>query len=126
MVKRILVVDDDSDIVMALEAALKVWGFEVETGLDGIEAIEALKRSAIDGMILGIQMPRMNGFEVVRYLRENGWKIPVIVYSAFASVLHENNPQGAYLMRNVQALLPKPVTRDELQTTVDRCFGLPS
>ena len=125
MAKRILVVDDDSDIVMALEAGLKVWGFEVKTALDGIEATEVLERSAIDGMILGIIMPRMNGFEVVRHLRENGWKIPVIVFSAWASVLHENNPRDAYLMSNVQALLPKPVTRDELKVAVDRCFGLP-
>ena len=123
MAKHILVVDDDPDIVMALAAALKAWGFEVETALDGIEATEVLKRSGIEGMILGIQMPRMNGFEVVRHLRESGWKIPVIVYSVFASVLHQSNPQDAYLMSNVQALLPKPVTRDELKATVDRCFG---
>ena len=125
MVKHILVVDDDPDIVMALEAAFKAWGFEVETALDGIEATEVVKRSAIDGMILGIQMPRMNGFDVVRHLRENGWKIPVIVYSTFASVLHKNNPRDAYLMSNVQALLPKPVTRDELKLAVDQCFGPP-
>ena len=126
MAKHILVVDDDPEIVMALAVAFKAWGFEVETALDGIEATEVLKCSSIDGMILGIQMPRMNGFEVVHHLRENGWKMPVIVYSAFASVLHKNNPRDAYLLSNVQALLPKPITRDELKATVDGCFGLPA
>ena len=70
-------------------------------------------------------MPRMNGFDVVRHLRENGSKIPVIVFSAWASVLHKNNPRDAYLMSNVQALLPKPVTKDELKLAVDWWFGPP-
>lgn len=125
MAKRILVVEDHSDIVMALEEMFKAWGFEVETAVNGVEAIELLQGTPVDGMILGIIMPQMNGFEVVRYLRENGSKIPVIVYSAIASVLHQNNPQDAYLMSNVQALLTKPVSRDELKAAVDRCFGPP-
>ena len=43
MAKCILVVDDDPDIVMALAAAFKAWGFEVETASDGIEAKDILK-----------------------------------------------------------------------------------
>ena len=125
MAKLILVVEDHSDIVMALEESFKAWGFEVEIAVNGAEAIELLQRTPVDGMILGIIMPQMNGFEVLRHLRENGWKIPVIVYSAIASVLHENNPQDAYLMSNVQALLTKPVSGDELKLAVDRCFGPP-
>jgi CheY-like chemotaxis protein len=127
MPKRILVVDDDPDIVMSLENALTMWGFEVETALDGMEAIEVLERVAIDGMILGIQMPRMNGYEVVRHLREAGRKIPVIIFSTFVPFVQnqKNEPQAAYLMSNVQALLPKPVTRDELKESVDRWLGPP-
>lgn len=126
MAKRILVVDDDPDIVIALEAGFKAWGFEVETALNGVEAIEILKGAAIYGMILGINMPYRNGYEVVRYVRGAGHEMPVIIFSCWAPVLDENNPKDAYLMSNVQALLPKPVTKNEIKAAVDRCFGPPT
>jgi len=81
MAKRILVVDDDSDIVMAMEAAFKAWGFEVETVLNGIEATEVLQCTPVDGMILGTNMPYMDGYEVVRYIRGTNREMPLIVYS---------------------------------------------
>jgi CheY-like chemotaxis protein len=123
MAKRILVVDDDPDTVEILAATFRKWGFEVETALNGAEAIKVLEQIPLAGMTLGIRMPRMNGHEVVRYLRRNGQRLPVIIVSGWVPALNKADEEDAYLMNNVEALFPKPVSSDELKQAVDRWIG---
>jgi len=125
MTKRILVVDDEPQLVKLLALLFKKWGFEVETALNGAEAIEVVERVPLDGMTLGIRMPRMNGYEVIRYLRRTDRKIPVIIVSGWVQALNKDDEQDNFLMSNVQALFPKPVISDELKPAVDRWFGPP-
>ncbi len=126
MAKRILVVDDEPETVKVLAAKFRKWGFEVETALNGAEAIEVLECIPLDGMTLGIKMPRMNGYEMIRYLRRRGQKLPVIIISGWVPALDKADEQDAYLMGNVQALFSKPVSSDELKPAVERWFGLPA
>ena len=76
MAKRILVVDDEPDTVKVLALLFKKWGFQVETALNGADAMEVLERVPLEGMTLGIKMPRMDGFEVLRHLRQKDQKTP--------------------------------------------------
>ena len=75
------------------------------------------------GMTLGLFMPRMSGVEVLRHLRQTDPSLPVVIISGGYSLLNENDLK--FLKEHAQALLPKPVNRDEFKAVVDQWFGLP-
>ena len=78
---RILVVDDELSIIKFLRANLVDKRYEVLVAMNGVEALETFEKELPDLMILDIMMPKMDGFEVCRRLRE--WsQIPVIMLSA--------------------------------------------
>ena len=78
---RVLIVDDDLAITKFLRANLKAEDYETAIAMDGVEALETIERELPDLVILDIMLPRMDGFEVCRRLRE--WsRIPVIMLSA--------------------------------------------
>ena len=79
--KRILVVDDDPAILRLLCTNLKARGYEVATATDGEESLEAVESDFVDLIILDIMMPKVDGVEVCRRIRE--WSnIPIIMLSA--------------------------------------------
>ncbi len=67
---RILVVDDEPDILETLEYSLEKRGYEVATALDGLEGLDKAKRMPPDFMILDVMLPGCNGYEVSRMLKE--------------------------------------------------------
>lgn len=71
MPKRILIVDDEPNILVPLEFLMKREGYEVSVASDGQAALEALSAGATDLVILDVMLPRMSGFEVCRRLRED-------------------------------------------------------
>lgn len=78
---RVLVVDDELSIVKFLSANLRENGFEVSAAMNGVDALETFEKDLPDLVVLDIMMPKMDGFEVCRRLRE--WsKTPIIMLSA--------------------------------------------
>ncbi|HEX2269071.1 MAG TPA: ATP-binding protein [Pyrinomonadaceae bacterium] len=71
--QRILVVDDNVDAVESMAMALELLGHEVATALDGVEAIQAAKLFRPDLVFLDIGMPRLNGYETARQIRQQPW-----------------------------------------------------
>ena len=67
---RILVVDDEPDILETLKYSLGKRGFEVATAIDGLEGLDKAKRMPPDFMILDVMLPGCNGYEVSRMLKE--------------------------------------------------------
>lgn len=67
---RILVVDDEQDILETLDYSLAMRGFEVVTAADGLEALDLAKRVCPDAMLLDVMLPGCNGYEVSRLLKE--------------------------------------------------------
>jgi len=67
---RILVVDDERDILETLDYSLAMRGFDVVTAADGLEALELAKRVDPDVMLLDVMLPGCNGYEVSRLLKE--------------------------------------------------------
>ena len=79
---RVLVVDDVPALAQQYAYDLKrVGGYDVVTAEKGSEALEVVSRSAVDCMILDLEMPGMDGFEVLRALSQQGSEVPVIVYT---------------------------------------------
>jgi len=78
---RILIVDDDIGVVKSVRANLQAKDFKMLAAMDGVEALQVIEKELPDLVILDIIMPRMNGFEVCRKVRE--WsRIPIIMLSA--------------------------------------------
>jgi len=66
---RILIVDDEPNIVVSLEFLLRREGFETTVAADGEAALQELERSAPDLVVLDVMLPKLNGFEVCRRIR---------------------------------------------------------
>lgn len=69
--KKILIVDDEPNIIMSLEYALQKNGFEVFVARDGQEALDILKKHIPDIVLLDIMMPNVDGFETLQKIKEN-------------------------------------------------------
>jgi CheY-like chemotaxis protein len=116
--KRILVVDDEPDVRNFLAACLEDAGFEVETAVDGVDALEKVEAFSPDLMTLDMVMPRMPGIKVIRTLRkQKKWaKLPIIVITA-----HARDDMGSDQIKEFMALTanvrPKIVLDKPISTT---------
>jgi DNA-binding response OmpR family regulator len=86
MAYKILVVDDDPDILDAVALILESQGYEVVTARDGIEGLANLKAEQPDLMILDLMMPKMDGFAVCKELQDPRWSkykdIPILILTS--------------------------------------------
>lgn len=71
MIKKVLIVDDETNIVISLEFLMKQAGYQSEVARDGEEALQKLADFQPDLILLDVMMPKINGFEVCRRIREN-------------------------------------------------------
>ncbi len=114
---RVLVVDDEESQCSALAGMIALWGYEVETASDGIEALEKLSTFNAHVIVTDMMMPRMDGAELVKRLRAQGGGPPVIVETAFG------NPESAIALVHdlgVFWFLEKPVQSQWLKLLVER------
>ena len=81
--KKILIVDDEEGIRLLYQEELELDGFAVETAKNGDQALEKFKTAPPDLVILDINMPGMNGIEVLRQMKEVNPGLPVILSSAY-------------------------------------------
>ncbi|WP_157249146.1 response regulator transcription factor [Nonomuraea typhae] len=82
MESRLLIVEDDPNILDLLAASLKFAGFDVRTARSGHEAVAAVQRHRPDLVVLDVMLPDMDGFDVVKRLRSGGSAIPVVFLTA--------------------------------------------
>jgi two-component system response regulator MprA len=79
---RVLVVDDEPAVRRALERALRLDSYDVTLAADGEEALDAMATAPADAVILDVAMPRLDGLEVCRRLRQAGDRTPVLMLTA--------------------------------------------
>jgi len=84
-VKRILLVDDEPELLKAMRIRLASWGYDVLTATNGKEAIQLVKQEAPDAIILDIMMPEMDGIETLHRIRRFDKKIPVLMFTAYTN-----------------------------------------
>ncbi len=71
--RRIIIVDDNRDSADALAMLLQLYGYETDTAYDGLEGVEAAEQLRPDAVLLDIGMPRLNGYDACRRIREKPW-----------------------------------------------------
>src|SRR5258708_32326075 len=79
---RLLVVEDEPNILELLSASLRYAGFDVVTAAAGTEAVQAAQRHRPDLIVLDVMLPDMDGFDVIRRLRGGGTPIPLVFPTA--------------------------------------------
>ncbi|MBI2834080.1 MAG: response regulator transcription factor [Acidobacteria bacterium] len=80
--KRILVIEDDSELLEGLKDNLELDGYEVLTATDGAQGLTQAGRSRPDAVILDIMLPKLSGFDLCRTLRERGFPTPILMLTA--------------------------------------------
>jgi two-component system response regulator MprA len=107
---RILVVDDESAVREAVERALRIDGYDVAVAGDGREALHALDERTADAVVLDVLMPRINGLDLCRRLRDRGDRTPVLMLTARDAVAD----RVAGLDAGADDYLVKPFALEEL------------
>lgn len=119
--KKILVVDDSSVVRMSLEALFKENGYEVVTANDGAEGTKTAAAEKFDLIISDINMPNMNGFEMIKNIREMDSQkfVPILVLTteSGSTELKKGKDIGA------TGWIVKPFTNDSMLSTVKRVLG---
>lgn len=117
MPKRICIVDDQPSLRQMVRFALTIQGIAVEEAADGVEALEKMSNQGFDLIIADWQMPRMDGLEMLRRLRNiPGYiDVPVIMISCRDDI--EARKQARAL--GVLAWIKKPFRLSEIQTVVE-------
>jgi DNA-binding NtrC family response regulator len=115
---RILVVDDDPDILEVLSDRLQLLGFEVSRAQDGQEALSILRRDAPPLALLDLQLPRLSGLEVLRAIQQERLETTVIVITAWGTPERavEAMRAGAY------DFVPKPVEPAHLEVVIRKAL----
>ena len=124
---RVLVVDDDPMVCVAIEVCLKRWGFEVTVADGGEAVIRALESSGFDVMLIDVFMPHMRGFESIRMFHERMPDVPVIAMSGYAFAHAERAPDFLRMTLELGAAccLRKPFTPNALLASVNECLTKP-
>lgn len=115
---QILVVDDDDAHRTMLRTLLGGWGYEISEADDGSMAVEAVKRSPFDLVLMDIRMLKVSGIEALDQIKVFNPVIPVIIMTAFSSV--ETAVQA--LKKGAYDYLTKPLDFDKLKLTIERAM----
>ncbi len=108
--KSILIIDDEVEICESIQMILEYEDYAVEYFTDATKGLARLEEASFDAMLLDIQMPGLNGFEVLQQIREKELSINVIMISAYSSL--ENAVKATKL--GAFDFIEKPIDRDKL------------
>ena len=111
--RRILVVDDNRDAATSLAELLTIMGNETQTAYDGVEALEVAAAFRPDVMLLDIGMPKLNGYEVCRRIRQQAWGKSMVLYALTGWGQEEDQQRS--VAAGFDAHLVKPVLPGDLE-----------
>lgn len=116
---KILVVDDEDALRTVLSGELVSEGYDVSTASDGDDAIANLQKESFDLVLLDIKMPRVNGFEVLKFVKEKFPRTKVVMLTGFADLKNaiESKKLGA------EDFVSKPYDLVDLLTTIERVLS---
>ena len=124
--RRILVVDDDPHICLAIRAWLKRYGFRVSIADGGLNGLAALDNATFDLMIVDIFMPNMRGFDSIRMFHNHAPAVPLIAISGYAfSGPQASGPDFLTMAIRLGATrcLRKPFRPTTLLGVIDECLS---
>jgi CheY-like chemotaxis protein len=126
--KKVLIADDEVDVHAFVEAALEEDGHQLLTAADGQAALEIIRAESPDVVILDVQMPNKDGFQVFGELRQDDAtkSIPVIMLtgvSARTGISFNAKDMGEYFDSEPEAYIDKPIDPATLRETVNKLLA---
>ena len=122
MSQRILIADDEPNIVISLEFLMKREGFDVQVAMDGEAALQAIAAQLPDLILLDVMLPKLNGFEVCQQIRANPQWQSLKVLMLTAKGRDTEVSKGLALGAN--AYMTKPFSTRDLVAQVRQLLGL--
>ena len=115
---RILIVEDEPNIVESLSFILRRAGFEVDTVTDGAEALDRVRRQAFEVLVLDIMLPGMNGLDVLKAIRSDQAlsSLPVVVLTAKGQANDRRTAEAI----GASAFITKPFSNADVVERVSR------
>jgi DNA-binding NtrC family response regulator len=113
---RVLIVDDETSILLLLKEALTQWGYQVTTATTATEALELIRTQVFDAALTDIRMPDMSGLELLKQIKAQDESIEVVVMTGYPTIASavEALKEGAF------DYLSKPLILDELRHLMQR------
>jgi len=120
--RKILIVDDESDITSAFDMILEMNGFEVDTYNDPLLALSNFKPNLYGLALLDIRMPKMNGFELYRKIKDIDKKIEICLITAFEDY-HQEFKESFPELEDAKYFIRKPKAIEDLVKHVATILG---
>jgi CheY-like chemotaxis protein len=119
--RTVLVAEDDPDIRLMIGTMMESRGYRVVQAADGQQTLEVARAERPDIILMDLQLPRLNGFSVARFIRqeEHLRKVPIIVVSAHDPARHRNLALAA----GCNAFVTKPIDFDRLEELMARLLS---
>lgn len=115
-VTKILLVDDEPLLLRLLETSVASYGFDYESAEDGVEAVEKLEKGGFNVVITDMSMPRMDGMQLLKYIKENHPQTDVIVVTGFTETFTYTD----VIKSGASDFISKPFNVDELEAKINR------
>jgi two-component system, NtrC family, response regulator AtoC len=117
---KILLVDDEADIIEVIQDRLEAYGFSVITAGTGLEALKKLSVEKFDGVFLDVKMPEMGGIEALEEIRKRDTKTPIIIITSSST----REAAIDALAKGANEYILKPFEWDELKTKVQKVLNV--
>ncbi|HFB68000.1 MAG TPA: response regulator [Calditrichae bacterium] len=116
---RILIADDDRDLLDTLRDAFIAFGYQVTTAENGQQAWDFFRTEPYDIVLLDVEMPFLNGMEAAKRMKQRRPEVPVILMTAYSHLYHPED----VLSLDIEAFLRKPLNIQELLEVVEKIAG---
>ena len=120
MALRVLLVDDEEDIVEVIQDRLEAYGFTVTTAGTGLEALKKLSVEKFDGIFLDVKMPEMGGIEALEEIRKTDKQIPVIIITASST----RDAAIEAIAKGANEYVLKPFEWEELKAKIEKVYNI--
>ena len=121
---RIMVVDDEDDIILELRVVLEDNGFKVDSFTDPLLALENFKADMYDLLILDIKMPKLNGFELYKQIKKVDNKVKTMFLTALTELQeYEEFRKEVFPKLGERYYVPKPIENEELIKRVNKILS---
>src|SRR3989304_2015941 len=117
---RVLLVDDEEDIIEVIRDRLEAYGFTVVTAGTGVEALKTLSMERFDGVFLDVKMPEMGGLEALEEIRKKDQRIPIIIITS--SSTRESAIEA--LAKGANDFVLKPFEWQELKGKIEKVYNM--
>ena len=117
---KVLVVDDEEDILEVIQDRLEAYGFAVVTAGNGLEALKKLSMEKFDGIFLDVKMPEMGGIEALEEIRKRDSEIPIIIITS--STTKDSALEA--MAKGANDYVLKPFEWEELKAKIEKVYKI--